>query len=229
MDSTRHLRMGDYTTVSHQSIPSELTTWLALPRNRFALQHCGQKLDCTNWPQQHMTAIWLGAIAIAVYRAHQSRRKRKALATTTTQINDATDMLAVLLLSGLSTPQAFQQLHRYLDEPTRTVFHDCSQLLTHGSRFHDVVKQLFTTIGNPAFALCEALLASERDGVAVGPLLERLSAVTRQQRRQELDAAARQLPVRMAIPLVAFVLPSFVLLGVVPLFVGSLGGLGAHM
>ena len=176
-----------------------------------------------------MTAIWFCVLAIAVYRTRQSRRKRKALASTTTQINDATDMLAVLLLSGLSTPQAFQQLHLYLDEPTRTVFHDCSQLLTHGSRFHEVVKQLFTTLGNPAFALCEALLASERDGVAVGPLLERLSAVTRQQRRQELDAAARQLPVRMAIPLVVCVLPSFVLLGVVPLFVGSLGGLGAHM
>ena len=176
-----------------------------------------------------MTAIWLGAIAIAVYFVHQSRQKRKAFASTTSHINDATDMLAVLLLSGLSTPQAFQQLHHYLEEPTRTIFHDCSQLLTHGSRFHDVVRQLSTTIGNPAFSLCEALLTSERDGVAVGPLLERLSAVTRQQRRQELDAAARQLPVRMAIPLVVCVLPSFVLLGVVPLFVGSLGGLGAHM
>ena len=221
--------MGDYTTVSHQSISSALTTRPALPRNRFALQHCGQKLDRTNWAKWYMTAIWLGALAVAAYRVHHSRRKRTAFASTTTQINDATDMLAVLLLSGLSTPQAFQQLHRYLDEPTRTVFHDCSELLTHGSRFHDVVKQLFTTIGNPAFALCEALLASERDGIAVGPLLERLSSVTRQQRRQELDAAARQLPIRMAIPLVVCVLPSFVLLGVVPLFVGSLGGLGAHM
>ena len=176
-----------------------------------------------------MTAIWLCALAVAAYRVHQSRQKRTAFASTTTQISDATDMLAVLLLSGLSTPQAFQQLHRYLDEPTRTVFHDCSELLTHGSRFHDVVKQLFTTIGNPAFTLCEALLTSERDGIAVGPLLERLSSVTRQQRRQELDAAARQLPVRMAVPLVVCVLPSFVLLGVMPLFVGSLGGLGAHM
>jgi hypothetical protein len=176
-----------------------------------------------------MTAIWFGALAIAVYRVHQSRRKRTAFASTSTHLNDATDMLAVLLLSGLSTPQAFQQLHCYLDEPTRTVFHDCSQLLTHGSRFQDVLRQLSTTIGNPAFALCEALLAGERDGIAVGPLLERLGAVTRQQRRQELDAAARQLPVRMAIPLVVCVLPSFVLLGVVPLFVGSLGGLGAHM
>ena len=176
-----------------------------------------------------MTALWLIGIAIAMYRVRQSRLQRKTTVTTTTQLNHATDMLSVLLLSGMTTPQALHQLHHYLDEPCRTVFHDCSQLLSHGSQFHDVVRQLSSTFGSPAFALCEALLASERDGIAVGPLLERLSAVTRQHRRQELDAAARQLPVRMAIPLVVCVLPSFVLLGVVPLFVGSLGGLGAHM
>jgi Flp pilus assembly protein TadB len=176
-----------------------------------------------------MTAIWFIGIAIALYRMRQSRLQRKTTVATTTQLSNATDMLSVLLLSGMTTPQALQQLHHYLDEPCRTVFHDCSQLLRHGSRFRDVVRQLSSTFGSPAFALCEALLASERDGIAVGPLLERLSAVTRQQRRQELDAAARQLPIRMAIPLVVCVLPSFVLLGVVPLFVGSLGGLGAHI
>ena len=176
-----------------------------------------------------MTAVWFVGITLAFFTVHRSRQKRKTTFTATTQLNNATDMLSVLLLSGMTTPQALQQLHHYLDEPSRTVFYDCSQLLFHGSRFHDVVRQLSSTFGNPAFALCEALLASERDGIAVGPLLERLSAVARQQRRQELDAVARQLPVRMAIPLVVCVLPSFVLLGVLPLFVGSLGGLGAHM
>ena len=176
-----------------------------------------------------MSAIWFIGIAIVFYRVRQSRLQRETAAVTTTQLSNATDMLSVLLLSGMTTPQALQQLHHYLDEPCRAVFFDCGQLLSHGSRFHDVVRQLSSTFGSPAFALCEALLASERDGIAVGPLLERLSAVTRQQRRQELDAAARQLPVRMAIPLVICVLPSFVLLGVVPFFVGSVGGLGAHM
>ena len=176
-----------------------------------------------------MSAIWFIGIAIVFYRVRQSRLQRETAAVTTTQLSNATDMLSVLLLSGMTTPQALQQLHHYLDEPCRAVFFDCGQLLSHGSRFHDVVRQLSSTFGSPAFALCEALLASERDGIAVGPLLERLSAVTRQQRRQELDAAARQLPVRMAIPLVTCVLPSFVLLGVLPLFVGSLGGLGAHI
>ena len=176
-----------------------------------------------------MTTLWFCGIATAVFRVRAMRRKREATLVTISQINDVTDMFGVLLLSGLSTPQTFQQIHLYLDEPARTVFHDCSQLLTHGSRFQDVIRQLHVTLGHSAFALCEALLASERDGLAVGPMLERLSTVSRQQRRQQLDAAARQLPVRMAIPLVACVLPSFVLLGVVPLFVGSLSGLGAHM
>ena len=176
-----------------------------------------------------MTTLWFCGITIAFFRVRTVRRKRGSTLVSTSQINDATDMLGVLLLSGLSTAQAFQQLYQYVDEPTRTVFFDSSQLLTNGARFQDVVRQLHVTLGHSAFALCEALLASERDGLAVGPMLERLSIVSRQQRRQELDAAARQLPVRMAIPLVACVLPSFVLLGVVPLFVGSLSGLSAHM
>ena len=176
-----------------------------------------------------MTTLWFCGITIAFFRVRTVRRKRGSTLVSTSQINDATDMLGVLLLSGLSTAQAFQQLYQYVDEPTRTVFFDSSQLLTNGARFQDVVRQLHVTLGHSAFALCEALLASERDGLAVGPMLERLSIVSRQQRRQELDAAARQLPVRMAIPLVACVLPSLVLLGVVPLFVGSLSGLSAHM
>ena len=176
-----------------------------------------------------MNALWLCVLVVLAFRVRSVQQKRRVMRVSTAQLNDATDMLGVLLLSGLSTPQAFQQLHRYIDEPAQTVFHDCSQLLTHGSRFQDVIRQLHVALGHTAFALCESLLAGERDGLAVGPMLERLGTVSRQQRRQQMDAAARQLPVRMAIPLVVCVLPSFVLLGVVPLFVGSLGGLGAHM
>lgn len=176
-----------------------------------------------------MTILWFCGIAIAILRVRAVRRKRGSMLASNSQINNATDMLTVLLLSGLSTPQAFQELHHYVDEPTRTVLQDCSQLLMNGSRFQDVIRQLHLILGHSAFALCEALLASERDGLAVGPMLERLSAVSRQQRRQQHDADARQLPIRMAIPLVACVLPSFVFLGVIPLFIGSLSGLGAHI
>ena len=176
-----------------------------------------------------MTAIWIAALTFTYFHFRFKRQKQRVHVVTTTQLTDAADMLAILLLSGLSTPQAFLQLHRYLEEPFRSIVHDCGQLLTHGSRFHDVVRQLHATTGHAAFAFCETLLASERDGLAIGPILERLSYVSHQQRRQEREAEARQLPIRMAFPLVGCVLPSFVLLGVVPLFAGSLGGLGAHI
>ncbi len=71
-----------------------------------------------------MTAMWFIGIAIAMYRVRQSRLQRKTTVATTTQLSNATDMLSVLLLSGMTTPQALQQLHHYLDEPCRTVFQD---------------------------------------------------------------------------------------------------------
>ena len=66
-----------------------------------------------------MTTLWFCGIATAVFRVRAMRRKREATLVTISQINDVTDMLGVLLLSGLSTPQTFQQIHLYLDEPAR--------------------------------------------------------------------------------------------------------------
>ena len=74
-----------------------------------------------------MSAIWFIGIAIVFYRVRQSRLQRETAAVTTTQLSNATDMLSVLLLSGMTTPQALQQLHHYLDEPCRAVFFDCGQ------------------------------------------------------------------------------------------------------
>ena len=79
-----------------------------------------------------MTIIWLVGLALTFFKVHRSRQKRKSALTATTQLNAATDMLSVLLLSGMTTPQALHQLHHYLDEPSRTVFHDCSTQTTNG-------------------------------------------------------------------------------------------------
>jgi len=51
------------------------------------------------------------------------------------------------------------------------------------------------------------------------------NGVARQQRRRDSDAAARELPVRLAVPLVLCTLPSFVLLAIVPLLLGALSSL----
>jgi len=51
VDTARHLRMGDYTTVSYQNISFVLTTWLAVHHSWLAAQYCGQKMDRTDCSQ----------------------------------------------------------------------------------------------------------------------------------------------------------------------------------
>ena len=69
----------------------------------------------------------------------------------------------------------------------------------------------------PAIApLADALLASDRLGAPVGPVLSRLAVEERTALRRRAEAHARRVPVRLLFPLVFLVLPAFVLLTVVP-------------
>ena len=73
--------------------------------------------------------------------------------------------------------------------------------------------------------LADALLASDRLGAPVGPVLARLAAEERTALRRRAEAHARRVPVRLLFPLVFLVLPAFVLLTVVPGLAAGLGRL----
>jgi tight adherence protein C len=73
--------------------------------------------------------------------------------------------------------------------------------------------------------LSDALLASDRLGAPVGPVLARLAAEERTALRRQAEAHARRVPVRLLFPLVFLVLPAFVLLTVVPGLAAGLGRL----
>ena len=71
----------------------------------------------------------------------------------------------------------------------------------------------------------DALLASDRLGAPVGPVLARLAEEERTALRRRAEAHARRIPVRLLFPLVFLVLPAFVLLTVVPGLAAGLGRL----
>ena len=73
--------------------------------------------------------------------------------------------------------------------------------------------------------LAEALLASDRLGAPVAPILARLADEERTALRRRAEAHARRIPVRLLFPLVFLVLPAFVLLTVVPGLASGLGRL----
>lgn len=71
----------------------------------------------------------------------------------------------------------------------------------------------------------DSFAAADRYGLPLAPIVERLAAEARHQRRRRTEAVARQLPIRMAAPLVLCTLPSFVLLAVAPLLLAAISSL----
>lgn len=85
--------------------------------------------------------------------------------------------------------------------------------------------RLVDDLGDVIRPLTGGILAAERDGVPLEPLLRRAADEARRKRRIQAETAARRLPVLMLFPLVMCVLPAFVLLSVVPLLADSISSL----
>ena len=71
------------------------------------------------------------------------------------------------------------------------------------------------------------MAGADRDGLPLGPVLDRLADEARAARRRLGEAEARRLPVRLTFPLVTCTLPSFVLLAIAPAVLGALSTLRA--
>ena len=97
---------------------------------------------------------------------------------------------------------------------------------SRGERLTTALSLLLDDLGEPARPLVAALVSCERDGAALSAPLERAAHVARDVRRRDAEVAARRVPVRLVLPLVACVLPAFALLTVVPLLAGTLRSLG---
>ena len=151
-------------------------------------------------------------------RAHAARRVAH-------DFPDALDLLVLSIRAGYVPAQAVVEVVAFLPHPLRPAFTAVTTAMHRGDRFADALGQLRLQLGPIAQPLVDSLSAADRYGLPLAPVLERLSLEARQQRRRDTDAAARELPVRLALPLVLCTLPSFVLLAIVPLLLGALSSL----
>jgi len=102
---------------------------------------------------------------------------------------------------------------------------DTLSALDRGHRLSEVLTTWRQAPGRDLGDVVDVLMAAERDGGPLAPVLDQLAGEARAQRRRDAQADARRLPVRLAAPLVLCTLPSFVLLGIVPLVAGALASL----
>ena len=168
----------------------------------------------------------IAVIAAAIWRRwSRVRSGARARRRCATDFPDALDLMVLSIRAGYLPAQAIVEIEPFLASSLRPAFAAVGDAMRGGSRFAEALGELRTRIGPIAQPLVDSLSAADRYGLPLAPVLERLSFEARQQRRRDTDAAARELPVRLAMPLVLCTLPSFVLLAIVPLLLGALSSL----
>jgi tight adherence protein C len=168
------------------------------------------------------------AIVVASLFHHRwtaARRASRAARRIATDYPDALDLLVLSIRAGFVPAQAVVEITPFLPLSIRPAFAAVGAAMDRGERFADALGQLDAELGPIAQPLVDSLSAAERYGLPLAPVLQRLTLEARQQRRRDADANARELPVRLAVPLVLCTLPSFVLLAIVPLLLGALSSL----
>ncbi len=156
-------------------------------------------------------------------------RKRRELRQRRDQIReqlpDLVDMLRIAVGAGMTVRLAIDAVAARSDGVIGEHLREVQRRVQLGQRLHEALDAL-AEMGDPVIPLTAALTASEHDGSPLVPSLERVAAETRLMRRHAAEEAARRLPVKLLFPLVACILPAFVLLTVVPLLGGAIGSLG---
>ena len=154
------------------------------------------------------------------------RTRRRTLARRAQRaLPDAIDLFVLAVRAGHLPAAAVDIVLPHLAPALQPAFAEVAAAVRSGTRFADALTVLPLRLGPQAAPLADSLIAADRYGLPLAPVLDRLADEARQHRRRLADASARQLPVRLSLPLVLCTLPSFVLLAVVPLLLAAFSSL----
>jgi tight adherence protein C len=152
-------------------------------------------------------------------------RRRRTARAVDAALADTIDLVVLAIRAGMLPVAAMRSVLPHCADPIGDALAAVLHRVDDGERFSDALPSLSARLGPALDPLVDGLAVADRDGLPLGPVLERLAADARAHRRRQVEAAARQLPVRLALPLVLCTLPSFVLLAVVPLLLTALASL----
>jgi pilus assembly protein TadC len=145
------------------------------------------------------------------------RRRRELLVAS---VPHAVDLMAACLSVGLSPAAAVEQLAEVVDAPLADELAALTARLRLGTDPATVWRDLarHPQLGGLGRTISRAV----ESGASVADAMLRLADDLRSQGRADVERRARAVGVQAALPLGVCLLPSFVLIGVVPLVAGSL-------
>jgi tight adherence protein B len=127
--------------------------------------------------------------------------------------------LAASLRAGCSLSECLQRWEHISPIGTK-IAHE----ITHGAPLDRALHHLPHTPSG--YRLGHTIVSGHKDGLPLVNTVHRLMSDVHNDRRSATETVIRQLPGRLSAPLVLCILPSFLIIAVVPLIVHSLGQLG---
>jgi Flp pilus assembly protein TadB len=206
------------------SIPERAEAdWLRRGRHLWpVLAGLGTWAFVTGWP-----GLLLGGFAAVVVRhlvasaePVATRRDREAVRR---DLPVVVLLLGAALRGGAATVPAVRQVCAALPGPAATRLAVACDRITVGVDPERVWQELAQD--PPLAPLGRTLARAHRSGAPVARAVERLADDLAASARAEVEDRARAVGVRAAVPLGVCLLPSFLLLGIVPLVVGLVSGL----
>jgi Flp pilus assembly protein TadB len=125
------------------------------------------------------------------------------------------DEVVVSLRAGISMRQSIENW-AYRNDP------HLSLALSTGQPLSQALQEFSLQHDSDAQLLAQILIDAERDGLPVVDTIHRLSSEMRSRRRHASEVQLRQLPTKLAMPVVFCILPSFIFLSVLPLVISNL-------
>jgi tight adherence protein C len=173
-------------------------------------------------PVPAIAAAVAGVVVVVGRRRRQLAARRRAVEAA---LPDAIELLVLCVHAGRSPAQAVVELARRAPTPLGDGFAAVERQLHRGRGLADALADLPKLVGPGARELASSIAMADREGLPLAPVLDRLAAEARAERRRLGEAAARRLPVRLSFPLVVCTLPSFVLLAIAPAVLGAISTL----
>ncbi len=149
--------------------------------------------------------------------AHQHQVRR--------ELPEVVDLLRLAILAGGSVDHAIRDTAAVCGGTFGAALNHVGIKVAGGHRLTVALEGLVADTSPEAQPLARALLAADRHGVSIEQTLQRVGLEARESRRRHAQKRARQVPVKLLIPLVVCVLPAFALLTLVPTLVGTFHGL----
>lgn len=134
---------------------------------------------------------------------------------------DAIDLLTISVEAGLGFDAALQQVARNTEGPLAAEFARVLQEMQIGRSRTDALRGLGERTGVPEIrGFVSAMTQADSFGIPVGQVLRVQSQELRTKRRQRAEEKAAQVPVKIMIPVILFILPCLMIVVMGPAIIG---------